>query len=180
MIKLNLLSASAKNNIQHRKLYSILRNLSITLVVLCFACSSLLFGARYMLYQLMEEINTHTGMIAQNSQGYNSRVKEINQKLELTEALQSENTRWTCLLNDIFADAGDFLFFRSVAMNENDMSLSISGHADTRDALLAYKTNLEKREFIESLNLPLQNLLIKENFDFTITAKLDKDYMTEN
>jgi Tfp pilus assembly protein PilN len=54
--------------------------------------------------------------------------------------------------------------------------ISITGWAKSRDELLLFKNNLENSELFNGVNIPLENLLQKDNVDFNIKAsiKLDK------
>ena len=59
-----------------------------------------------------------------------------------------------------------------MALNKQKNEISLSGIAKDRDSLLELKTNIEKLDFIEKIEIPLSQLTEKENIDFSIVIKM--------
>jgi Tfp pilus assembly protein PilN len=53
-------------------------------------------------------------------------------------------------------------------------TIELSGTAKTRNDLLSLKNSLEKAGWIKKINLPMDNLVDKENNQFQITIELNE------
>ncbi len=175
MINLNLVPEQHKKNQSINRTFSILNGSLVLLSVIIAVYAGLMFGIKLMLNRIISEVNVHTQGIANNSEGYNKKVKDINEQLQYTEGIQSGFKPWTCLISEILKCLERGVVFTNISINKDQSQAVIQGNAKQRDSLLSFKSKLEKSELIENVDLPLQNLLVKEDLGFTLTLKLKSD-----
>jgi hypothetical protein len=172
MMSLNLLPEEEKKSVKQRRIYLLLKKAGGLIFAISLIYGTLVFGAEFQLQKTINEVEQHTNQIGSNSQGYNNKVIEINQLLRTTDDMQNDYISWSCLIKDVTLALTDGISISSLALSKEKSSITILGHAAERDNLLQFKANLEKIPALETINLPLQNLLVKENFDFEIATGL--------
>jgi hypothetical protein len=172
MMSLNLLPEEEKKSVKQRRIYLLLKKAGGLIFIVLFLYGFLVFGAEFQLQKTINEVEEHTNQIGSNSQGYNNKVIEINQLLKTTDEMQKDYISWSCLIKDITLALTDGISVSSLSLSKEKSSITILGHAAERDNLLQFKANLEKIPALEAINLPLQTLLVKENFDFEISTSL--------
>jgi hypothetical protein len=59
-----------------------------------------------------------------------------------------------------------------ISRNEKNLSLHIIGKAGTRDDLITFQNKLENDKMITNVELPVSNLLLEKNINFSIKALL--------
>lgn len=97
---------------------------------------------------------------------YDQKFKEINMEAALLLKIQSGHLQWTSVLKRLGTDVPDGVTVQNFA-NKN-FNLILTGKAKTRDSLLEFKNNLEKDDCFEKINVPLSNLVVKDNIDFQL------------
>jgi len=175
MLTLNLISQQLKQQIKLRRTYSMIKKLSCFFLILIVIYSFTLLFAEYLMQQKFNEIVNQTTQITKNSQSYNNKVKKINSQLIFIDKIQENLLKFSCLLDKVNKANGNKVTFQVISVSKETGKLIIKGNALTRDDLILFKKNLESLNLIAEVNLPLNNLLSKENVDFEIEAKLVKE-----
>lgn len=103
---------------------------------------------------------------------YESKFSEINSKISKISSIASGQIYWSELflkLNNLVPDNVEIS-----GMSSKDYALFLAGKAKTREDLLVFKDNLSREECFESVNLPLSDLVSKENIAFQIDLEIKK------
>jgi len=177
-IKLNLIPQYRKNEIsQSSKLRMILR-WEIELAVLMLILFSLFISLDYVLkFNLEAQTSELEGR--QDKEGYDKIVnldnnfKAVNAIVTLDESIQNDQLYWSRMfekLSDIIPDGV------SVSKLANkDYRVMIVGLADTRDILIDMKDKLSQEACFANINLPLSNLVSKDNVEFQIEFDIKEE-----
>lgn len=60
-------------------------------------------------------------------------------------------------------------------LTTKNYEISLGGKANTRDNLIIFRDNIGKDDCFTDVNLPLSNLVAKDNIDFQMTFKIKKE-----
>ena len=173
MLSLNLISEELKKEIKLRRLYLLVKKISLTLIIITIAAAIILLTAKTILQSGFNNIIGQTTLITKNSQGYNNKIKDINGKIDLVETIQNNFIPWSNLLKitaDITPeDIG--LYYLKISLEEQ--TIKIKGQAGQRASLLDFKEKMAAAAIFEEIDFPLKNILEKENINFEINAKIN-------
>lgn len=172
MIVLNLISEELRNEIKLKKLYIILKNSYFVLLILTIVVSIIFLIAKIVLQENFNNVVSQTTLITKNSQEYNSKIREINSKINSISLIQNDYVPWTNILDVLVSTVPDDISFSYLKISQDNKSIKIKGVSATRDSLLLLKTNLEKSNLFLEVNLPLSNILEKNNIYFEIDTKI--------
>lgn len=176
MLTINLVSEELKKEINLRRIYGILKIISCYFVILVILYSIVLLFARLLVSIKFEEIVEQTTLISKNAQSYNTRIKEINAKVDFIKSAQAGFIQPSCLLKELNGFSGQGITIDQIKFNREKSVAIISGKAKERQQLLDFKEKLNNCGYFSSVLLPLNDLLTKTDIDFEITAgvRLDK------
>lgn len=171
MIKLNLVPEYIK---EEQKLNRILNLNTKVLLFLGFSIvvSSLItLYSRYALEKMNIEYVAQDTLISNNAKEYNSKVKQINDRINTISKIQLENFEWPTFLANFANLIPTNISISSASFNHNTDMISISGLAKQRDDLLELKSNLVSSGIINTFEFPISTMLQKENIKFEITSQ---------
>ena len=173
---INLLPPNKKQAlVEHKKFKTILGwELIIVIIACCFF--AFLFGIDRFLSLDLEAISLAKNGQADNAryakiEDYQSQFSQINARLTKLALIDADQLYWSPIflqLNSATPEAVEI-----TELETKDLTLSLTGHANTRDDLLAFKENLGKIACFLEVNLPVSNLVSKENIDFSLDLKID-------
>ncbi|HPX94066.1 MAG TPA: PilN domain-containing protein [Candidatus Moranbacteria bacterium] len=177
-IYLDLLPEQRKQELKRKKIYrkilheEILFSLPVIVFVIILA---------NVYYVLAIQRNMHaTAYLTEQAQDkykqleeYETKFKEINTVSRALVNIQSGHLYWTNLLNELSAITPDGVYI--IDLSTKNYSVFLMGKAKTRDILIDFKNQLEKSECFEKVDVPLSNLVVKENVDFQIDLTLKDD-----
>jgi Tfp pilus assembly protein PilN len=173
MITLNLVSQELKKEIKLRHVYSSLKKIGLIITLLVLVMSVMFQVARYIIQKSFIEITEQTTLVTSNSSIYTGRVKNINAKIDLVDAIQKEYIVWSEFIKIIANNIPENITLSYFKINKNDSTLSLKGIAATREEFVALKDNLSKLEFLAAIDFPIQNMLEKENVAFEIKTNFN-------
>lgn len=104
---------------------------------------------------------------------YDNEVKDMNGLLSAASKIQSGQLFWSKFLAKLNDGVSSGIVLESVA-NKNYV-VSLVGLADTRDNLLVFKSRLEEDECFEKVDLPLSDLVSKENVAFQMEFQFKRE-----
>ena len=173
MLTINLTPKNIKEEVRLKRIYSLFKNFSYIIIIIIIAASSSLLIAKFMLQNSFNQIVGDSTLVTKNTQNYNIDVKTINDKLASISKVQNEYAVWSALLERITNLMNDGIKLNFIKLNRADNSLRISGHALTRESLLAFKDAIEKDKIFSNVDIPLKNLFDKNDIDFEIKPNFD-------
>jgi hypothetical protein len=172
MIHLNLLSPQKKQQIEWRHIYDLVKRAGLILFVFLILAVSSFATARSMLRNVLEETVDRTALATQRFQ-QDWLGMDLDKRLQGISEIQSDFIPWSYFIEEIAKDSNQGIKFRSIEINKAKNKINIKGNAAERGNLLDFKQNLEDSKRFVKIIFPINNILKKENVDFTIEAVID-------
>jgi len=172
MIKLNLVSENLKKEIKLRRVYGIIKKIAFIFLFITIIYAVALLFSSMLIANSFEETVSQTTLITKNAQNYNNLIRDINSRLSSISEAQKSFIRLSCFLKDLKTYSGSNILLDQITFNREKSSVVMRGRSKTRDELLNFKEKLDKSGFFLATDLPLKNLLIREDIEFEITASV--------
>lgn len=171
MIFLNILPEDLKNEIKHFRMYETIKKMVASLVVLVLFFVAVLLYSKFILDDNLKirktsyVSGTTTGNSTQKIQNISSRADKI---LKVQESFYI----YSNIVYDIMQKSGDDILFDNLNIDTKLSKISMSGISKTRDDLLNFKNAMSSSPNYSNIIFPIENLLIKENIIFDISADI--------
>lgn len=104
---------------------------------------------------------------------YEGKFKEINMKIANASGLQEGHLYWSEVLYELSTSVPDDVYV--VDLSTKDYQIFLTGKAKNRDNLLDFQGRLESSGCFDKINVPLSNLVSKENVSFQMDFEIKKD-----
>jgi len=175
MLQLNLVSQELKRDIRLRHIYELLKRANFILIVITVFVAVVILVAKVILQNNFNKIVEQTTLITRNSQSYNLKAKEINERINYVHEIQNDFTTWSSVINEISQAISDEVALNLLKIDKGNEKMMLRGVARTRDGLLEFKEGLEKSNIFYEVDFPLKNILEKENIIFEINTEINLD-----
>lgn len=175
MITINLLSPSQKSELKIKRVYIAIKELIILILLFTLIIAILLLTSKYILDNSLARLIERNAYSIQENRDVVNKINIINSKIEIIGKIQKDFKKWSEFFVMFTNLTPNNISYDSVKIKYDDASIEIRGVAKNRDDLTKLKDNMTNSEVFENINLPLKNLLAKENNDFIITAKINMD-----
>ncbi len=112
-----------------------------------------------------------------NLKEYEEKFREINLKTSSISKFQERHFYWSHLfyrLSDLMPE-GVFIN----GLSTKDYQVSLTGKAKTRENLLLFQERIKSSDCFSEVNVPLSNLVSRENVDFQLDFKLKKNCLNK-
>lgn len=178
-IKLNLIPPGKREEIEKAKKFRKTLKWELELLFIFAVFLAMLFSISYILQINLTMAENNAGLNGQDVESikeisrFDSEIRKINIKMSEILKIQSGHLYWT----NFFEKLNEAVPFE-VAVNgivTDNYGAKVSGRARDRDVLIAFKESLEKSDCFEGVDLPLSNLVAKENIDFTLNLSINKE-----
>lgn len=173
MISLNLVSKELKQEIKLRHIYNFTKKINLAMIIITTVTAIILLTAKTILQMKFNSIVEQTTLVTRSNQGYNSKVREINGKINFVAKVQDEFIPWSNLLKTLSEIAPGDINLYYLKMSADNKSIKIKGKAGLRDSLLNFKQKMAATQIFKEIDFPIKNILEKENIDFEINARLN-------
>ncbi|MFA6306306.1 MAG: PilN domain-containing protein [Patescibacteria group bacterium] len=173
MLTLNLISEELKKEIKLRHLYLFIKKINLTLIIITIVIAIILLAAKTILQLKFNDVVDQTTLVTRNNQGYNDKIKGINSKIDFVATIQNGFIPWSNLLKTVADITPEDVSLYYLKINSEEKTIKINGRADLRDSLLNFKQKMETTTIFENIDLPVKNILEKENINFEINAKIN-------
>ncbi len=182
MIETNLLPSTEKNLLRAMKLRRVIV-LGLVLVIVTITAVSAFFWAMDSFVGIYSEsVSNELELLKNQSQASvsgqeNEKISELNKTTASIDSSLKDQPLWTPLVEKLLADTPTEIKFETLDITSEDFTITIAGEASTRDTLVEFRKSLEQADFIESVDLPLENIITREKIPFTITITVKKDFL---
>ncbi|PIR73892.1 MAG: hypothetical protein COU40_00120 [Candidatus Moranbacteria bacterium CG10_big_fil_rev_8_21_14_0_10_35_21] len=108
---------------------------------------------------------------------YESDVKKTNSELANIDKIQKKQFYWSKFFLKL-----DQVFDSSITLSSivtHDYRVVLSGQAAERDKLIEFKEKLVQEECFQKVDLPLSNLTLKQDVDFTIELEISEECLNK-
>jgi Tfp pilus assembly protein PilN len=175
MIILNLLSPKHKRELQLERIFITIKELSMLILLFVSITGIFLVGSRYFLEQQLANLVIKNQDQLRAHEEISGRVILVNKKISYIESIQDDFKKWSIFLLDTSDLINDGIHLNLLRIYNTEQTLNIKGIADTREALTAFKNELEESDYFNEVHLPLNNLLARENNAFDIRAEINSN-----
>ncbi len=178
-IKLNLIPPGKREEIEKAKKFKKTLKWEVELLFIFAGFLAMLFSISYILQVNLAMVENNAGMNGQDVEKikkigqFDSEIRKINVKMSEILKIQSGQLYWTNFFEKLNGTVPFEIAVSSIVTD--NYSAKISGKARDRDILIAFKEGLEKSDCFAEVNLPLSNLVAKENIDFTLNLSIKKE-----
>jgi len=177
-IKLNLIPNYKRKEIEQSRLFGFILKLGLELFVLAFFVVIAVVSFQFILklnFKLAEEdinIDSQKGKFEKIKQ-YDNEFLGINEQLGEIDKIQKEQLYWSFFLDKISQLVPGKITLNGIITK--DYKIILSGIAENRDVLIEFKDNLNGEECFDNIDLPLSNLVSKNNVDFQMEFNLKEE-----
>ena len=174
MLTLNLISREQKKEIKLHYFYGLIKKTSLILIIIITIITIIFLIAKIIIQIQFNKIVEQTTLVTKNSQSYNSKIREINNKLNFVSKIQDDFIPWSDLIKNVMNITPSDINFYYFKLNVDEKTIKIKGIAKLRNSLLDFKTKMQAIPELKDIDFPIKNILEKENIDFEINCKLNK------
>lgn len=104
---------------------------------------------------------------------YEDKFKQVNENTAKLLKIQASHLYWSPIFVKLSADTPDGIAITD--FSTKDFNVFLVGKAKDRDMLLNFKDNLTKDTCFTAINVPLSNLVVKDDIDFQLDFKINKE-----
>jgi len=176
-IKLNLIPEQKKEEINQANLFRLVLKWQVELFGIIVIFTTMLLSINYILkFTLTSDVQAEAAK-SETQYGeiekYDSEIKEVNTKTSQIEKIQEGQLDWFNFFKKINDQFSSNIEIEKIATLNYQVLLS--GKANSRDDLISFKENMEKESCFSDVNLPLSNLVERNNVEFQIDFKIKKE-----
>jgi Tfp pilus assembly protein PilN len=113
----------------------------------------------------------------QELKNYEGKFRQINLQVNSLSNFQKNHLHWFNAISEVSNTVPDGIYISG--LTTKDFNISLSGKAKTRDDLLALQDKLNANKCFKNLNVPLSNLVNKDDVDFQIDFEVQKDCLSD-
>ncbi|MBI1961612.1 MAG: hypothetical protein HYS45_02830 [Parcubacteria group bacterium] len=169
---LNLIPETQKRALKRERAFYLVHAVVGILVVVLAANGILLVIARFMLVAYVNQLKNDTSLVNPVRSTLQREIRDVNQKLEDTAAVQERFVKLTGLLADASAVLPPGVTIDFLNVDATSGTFRITGVAADRSNLLAAQEALELLAAVATLESPLSNFIEKENIIFRFSGTL--------
>lgn len=181
-IYLDLLPQEKKDAIRRNKIFGLIVREEIFFLLPLIVFVIILFNIYYLLNLQHDSLlssgaNDSSRDQYQQLAKYEERFKSINTTVDVLSKIQSNHLYWTNALTSLSLTMPDGVYLSNLA--SKNYQLFLVGKARSRDDLLNLKTNLEQSSCFQNINVPLSNLVVKNDIDFQMDVEVKKECLNK-
>lgn len=181
-IYLDLLPEDRKKEIYRNKLFYLSLKQEFLFLLPLLLLIGILIGVNWMLkYQkesiVIQNFQNQTKGQYQELGIYEDKFKATNEFSSSLLKIQKGHLHWANQLMQISSMLPDGVKVFNLA--SNNFKIVTTGNAKTRDELLVFKDNLEKNNCITDVNVPLSNMVERENVDFQLDFSIKPECLKQ-
>lgn len=181
-IYLDLLPPQLKKEVKRKKIFlEIIKQEMLFIIPLVLFIFILLDTVYILNLQKKSILNQHITDEMKNKAEelslYENKFRETNENSNILLKIKSEQLHWTKLfekMNEIVPENVNI-----TDISNKDFKIFIVGKSKNREELINFKNNLEKEVCFNNINVPLSNLVVKEDIDFQLDFFIDEKCLKE-
>lgn len=181
-IYLDLLPEERKKELRRSKIFRLALKQEVFFILPLLMLAGILMGANLTLKIQKESVaeqnsQAQAGDRYQELDVYEKKFKEANGLSSELIRIRKAHLNWADRLGELGLMVPEGVSLTNISTKNYKMMLA--GRAATRDKLLEFKGNLEKDSCMSDVNLPLSNIVQKENVDFQMDFSIKEECLRE-
>ena len=173
MITLNLIPESQKSLLKKGRNFSAFREVVMLVFLFASIIAMMLWLSRYFLEEKLSDIAQQNSAGILSNEFTSGRIAKINSQINSTKLIANNYLPIRPTLESFLNLVPENVAIKSLTFVRGQAALSLSGIAKTRNDLLAFKQRLEAAPGVSNINLPMSDLIEKDNNSFDITLSID-------
>lgn len=106
------------------------------------------------------------------------KFKQTNDSVVVISKTQTGHLRWMNMFEQLSTAVPQGIYIDD--LSTKNYKILLAGKAQTRESLLEFKSNLEKNDCFRDINVPLSNLVVKNDVDFQMDLSITEDCLKKN
>lgn len=180
-IKLNLIPEQKKEEINQANLFRLILKWQVELFGIIMIFTAMLLSINYILkFTLASDVQAEAAKSEtqyKEMENYDLEIREINTRTSQIEKIQKGQLDWFNFFKKINDQFSSSIEIKKIATLNYQVLLS--GKANNRDNLISFKENMEKENCFSDVNLPLSNLVERNDVEFQIDFKIKKECLLQ-
>lgn len=177
-IYLNLLPEERKKQIHRAKRFKLLIGQEILFLLPLVIFGIMLFFVLFLLNMQLDSIILNNTKQSEQSiykelDEYERVIKEFNGDVAAIKDISDKHLQWSKYLSTVASLMPEGVSISDMSTKEYQVFLV--GEAKNRESMMKFKEALEGSACFESVNVPLSNLVAKENIEFQVDVTLKRD-----
>lgn len=177
-IFLDLLPKQRKLEIRRKKIFRMILRTEFLFLLPLFIFIIVLFNIFYLVSidrKTLESAqqNTRSQDKYQELSTYEEKFKQVNENSSLLLKLGAGHLHWTTVFEKLNSMLPNGVVISD--FSTKNYKILLLGVSKNREVLLNFKSELEKDACFENINVPLSNLVVKENIDFQMDFSIKKE-----
>lgn len=179
MLTINLIPKKLKDELKLQRLSKSIDKILITLVLFFVVIVSLLYTTIFYMQSHLELFQIIASDASKNTESYVVELTTINKNTEFIQTIQADHSRWSLFFAAIEKLINPGMTVNTITLDKETKAITIAAHANTRDDLLKFKSNLEETKLLNDIVFPIKTLFEKEDINFSINAQINSQNLNE-
>lgn len=159
--------------LKNNRLYAICKEAVTLLFLFAMIISIMLWISRYYLEKDLADLMIANAVNIKSNEDANQRIIAINQKIKLVTGINSDFIPTRRIMEAVSLAVPETIELKSINFYRQQSTIEITGSAKTRNDLQQLKNILTGLPWIKNANLPMTDLIDKENNQFSIKLEVD-------
>lgn len=172
MITLNLIPEIHKDKYRLIRVYQMLKTMVMVITIYTIVVAIIILMARFILQLQFTKIINETTLVTQENHAIEEKITKLNKEISIASSIKSQILPWPEFLESFSSAVPDNVIIKTISFSL-EKGANVTGNAVSRDDLLKFRDNLLTNPAIKNIELPIGDLLTKNNVDFNMKFTLD-------
>ncbi|MDH4330173.1 MAG: PilN domain-containing protein [Candidatus Moranbacteria bacterium] len=177
-IAINLLPEKRKKDIKRRKFLLFIIWQEVLIIFTAIVFFAVLFSTNFILGINFQNIQKDGEKYFNRSEfkemkKYEQEFANVNKRASVVREIQKNDFYWTNFFYELSRIIPEGIKLSSLSTNQS--SVTLMGRSNSRDNLIVLKDKLEASGCFLEVDVPLSNIVKKEDIDFKIELKINKE-----
>ena len=147
----------------------------ITFLILTFAviAAGVVLSSRLLLQDNLNDLLTSSLAITQKNTNLDQQITQLNAELKNISTIQNDFVKWSTVTASILATIPLNIELNYFNIEKQSGRFDLNGRARERADYLKLSDNLSQLTYLEKLDSPLTNLLLRQNVDFQLNGRIN-------
>lgn len=171
--QVNLLPDATRHEVEYLLLRRVALRLGIVLAIMILALGAMLLPAYFNTALqkadiLREQASEEQNPVRRRAAEVDAAVQVTNRRIRLVKNALASSRSASQFLAAILSEASPGLHFERIAFDRDSRTLTLTGKADVRTAILDFQKRIQNLPAVESIVSPISNLIRESAVPFTI------------
>ena len=168
MVDLNLIPSDYRRQIGLRRLGVLIKQMIMWLMLYTIIVATILLIAKLMMQLEFQNFVDETTLVTRENKQVLYDIAKLNDLVRASNDIQKQEVDWANFILKLSNLVPEGVRLTDVTLSNGSKS-SILGMANSREALLTFKQNLESQTEFKVLELPISDLLKREDIEFSFS-----------